>query len=1651
MVNGLPRRRHRTNSGSLRDSPEDDGPLELQEPARLRDRPVKKDRDREMRDRDRDHRDRERDRERERERDRLSRSKRRRGDKYMHGSNREDGGGGGDDSSEESVNDEDEEDDDGPGPVRYVPPSNHPVQMTSSSPASSLTSHRKTYPPPTKIFRQSVAPTWKAPDEMMGVSVPRKARSASTKRSQDSWGAGGGGVVVSGEQIHRQASASPVRSTMTASATAPSPSPAPMSPSSSNVSIKKKIKPNGPTKQKPPKSCLKSSSSPPIQDDIEIEVAEVLYGLKRQSQAPSSLMQEITAVSNDSAKFDSNRSAGDSKSRVSSPISAPLQPSPAPPQNSSSSASPLITVAPKRKRPRPYPDENPVGFGARSRPISPTPKMEADQALKMEAPTSEKNLVGSAMENGDVANSNDPTSDSTPPVTAADGAVQDAKPPVVLVANGTVADAKEDSGGKDGVVMRAKVEEASSSPKMESQDQNRVESTSTSTKPKSAVVEKENRREDKFEIDLMASPSPEREGEGEYGGGAAAIMGDEKPMVTDGQTEAKPNGEEDEKGVKLNASEAEPETKPKPKAKAKPNAKPVASESESLGEPHKEPPPCEQQQQLNLSCKERNIDLQLDLDKANRSTPTNEHKLDLQQQQQQLQKQPPPKIAKDEPTADKNGSSSVPLPMSVAAGWHGGLGPMGYVAPLHGVVSMDATSMASPPIQGPHFVFSPPKPKRCATHCYIARSVSVHQQMMKMNPYWPAAAAGTAPLFGAKPYNLNMVPPPPDLHAAAAAAAAGGRGGVSNSAQDKAQPFTLFPAQPSSKDKSPLSANASDANAQKKQFLLPQSLPPGAPSNMLHAPAFFFPFGQQQAAAAAAAAAASARPSSTKSPSTGGSAASTTMTSTSPIGASSAAMAAGPAMSFSYPNMGGNETQFMAILGNGAYPFPVPAHVGAAPPYRGSHPQAMSFFNGSFYSSQMIHPSQLQQQQSAAPQPMQIQQQNHQNPSISTASSSSQKHMQQNQQQRPQGGAGTAGAGSSNPSWQNFPAVKGRPHHDTGGEDSPSTADSRTRPNLSVYGQNFAMPFHSPNFALMTPPSSMAGSGNNSSACGPNGSGHSDKKQQQQQQPPQQQGLKAGIESLAPGFPMSFASMNGAAAPGLDISSMAQNHAILQSLPEAARHNYQIMAAAAAQAAQAAHQKKNNYRGPEDGKSGGGSSADASNVEEERKAMSSRASGASVGQSIAFSRDLAETAISTVPGGSVVDSSARSLNLIPGGSARPARPSGPNAGTNSSNASNSQQQQSQMLFTKQQQYVAATVAAARSKTPATSNGTVYPDHLTSSVIGGKFPNALGSFPPLVQSGGTSVQSPQWKNSARPNTSQVSSPSLASATSTAPNNKNLPQQQGRPQQNHTQISFGAAATANPKPPSSQGQQTQNSHQAPSPPMMVGSPSTSSISKSAGGSPRTATSTSTSNKAGAQPSTLSTQQGKNSQSPSLSSQKPSILGSPHIIQSSIAGGKPQLHDSQQQPQLSKQSIHQAQLFFSSAYMHPSGNPSAAASAGSGYYLQRHRPENQQAQQQQQGPKSQGSGTTPTSSSGMLSIGAPGSLANASTSDPAKAVAAAAAAANSMKGLPPQGIFHAAQFAQSAGGTHQLVPAGFSYVHAVPAAVQVKPAEQKQPAGE
>lgn len=1291
-------------------------------------------------------------------------------------------------------------------------------------------------------------------------------------------------------------------------------------------------------------------------------------------------------------------------------------------------------------------------------------KVEIDQAPKTEisSPNLEKN-PGSTVENGhDFAGSQavPPSSEPSPPESAA---LLESKPVVEEPRETRDVGPAKDSAA----AMVTSPKKESGVVKPEDDRENR-----TATKANQTIPEIEIQREEKFQIDLMAPPpqsrsSPEREAEVNF----VVTASEHKPAGPEVAAEVRPmmsKDKEDEKAAKGGGDEAvnvaEPELK---KAKA------TVEEAES-----EKPPP--------VLIKERNIDLHLDLEKTERdSSPGNKlqphaHKHHQQQQQQLKIEQP-----HTEKTAQPN---SLPLPMSVAS-WPGGLPPMGYMAPLQGVVSMDASRIPSTPIQT---MFSQPRSKRCATHCYIARNIHYLQQCMKMNPFW-SAAGSAASLFGAKPCNLNVnvVPSAAELHGNIGA----GRS-VNSLVHDKGQGqggLAIFPGH-SGKDKGgSQAANIADTQRKQQQILLQQALPPGAsPNNILHGPAaFIFPMNQQQVAAAAAA---SVRPGSAKSPAAaiGSVASSTTASNSASVNGSAPPGAA--TVSFNYPNMPASETQYLAILQNNAYPFPVPA-VGAPPTYRGTHAhaQAMPFFNGSFYSSQMIHPSQLQQQQQqqhANTQPQQMQQ-GHQNPSISSGSSSSQKHLQ-GQQQRPQGSSSTNG-GNGNGNLHSFPAPKNHrasqsssqqqqtnqhlsnTHQsrqietEVGGEDSPSTAasDGRvSRATMSMYGQNFAVPIHHQNFALMTtPPSAVAAGGANGGA----GHGHQGEKKQQQQQS-QQQALKAaGVEYLPQTFAMSFASINDATtmASGIDMSSMAQNHhTVLQGHPEANRHNYQMMAA----------QQKKNFRISVEGKTGGGGGGgggDASSMDEEKKGVGGNKVPTTVGgQSIIFSRPLTEASVSAIQG-SVIDSSTRTLNLVcappPQQSSRSAMP---NAMGSTVNASNSQvqahlqyQQQHLLQMQKhqhqhqqqqQQQQQLGAAAAARNKTPATSNGSVYSDHLnSSSPSAAKFTNATlsSAFPQnLVQSSSSSSnnnhpsQSHQWKNSSRATTTSQVPSSLASSTTSSLKNLTQQQQQARTQQSHTQISFGASQKSSSTVPQGQ-QQGPNSHShshshqsSASPPMVVGSPTTS-ISKGGGasGSPRTSTSTSQpGNKPTAQPSSLSSQQPKNSTSvPSRKSSPvgvrnvPSILGNPHITSSST-GTKSQI-----QQQLPKQMVQQQQLFFSAPYLQTQGphstggSPNAAVT--SGYYIPRRRPE----QQSQHSPA--------TSSTGMLSLCPPATLSSTSTSD---AKAAAAVAASNMKGL------HAAQFAasQSSGNSHQLLPPGFSFGQAGPTAVQVKPAEQKQqPAGE
>ncbi|GFZ08841.1 time for coffee [Actinidia rufa] len=1460
-ANGLSRRRHRTSS--LRDSPEEDVPMEL------RDRGgAKKDRDR-------------------------SRSKRRRGER------REEGG---EESSEESVNDEEDEyDEDGGGAAAGI--SNH--------------HHRKILTPSatTKVMRP-----WKPAD------VPRKARSASTKRSLECWVSGSG---VEGEQVNRRNSTSPARISP---------------PSSSHASHRKKMKPNGP-KLRPPKSSAKTSSSNP--EELDIEIAEVLYGMMTQAQGPSK--KEI--VGNDLAKFDVNKSGSDAKSRVSSPISSSLSVAPllsaVLPQNSSSSAAHLSAVAPKRKRPRQVPD-NLGSLSVRQSPISSTTKIEIDLPPKTEisSPNIERN-PGSAAEKGSVSHDFSGSQEAPPQSELPEAAADSARPETGGVDVGLAKEEPVTSLEKESPVVRP---------------HNDLEA-SIEIKANLSISKVERQKEEKLEIDLMAPPlqlrpSPER-------GGINFVTAVEQKLIVpkpDIEIRSITKDHEDVVAVtngKEDAVNAEPELK-----KAK-----VTAEGGEFEKP--------------VVRKERNIDLQLDLEKLDRDMSTGSSVTG--------NKSNPP-VQKQAPHTEKTvQSTSLPMPMSVTS-WSVGLPPMGtYMAPLQGVVSMDGNTVSPSPIQP---LFSHPRPKRCVTHSYIARNIHYLQQFMKMNPLWPAAAAGSTPLFGVKPCNLNAMPSA-ELHG-------NGAGRTVSSVQDKGSGLTIFPGH-SAKDKSSQATNIADAQ-RKQQILLQQALPLGTPpSNMLHGPAFIFPLNQQQAAVAVAAAA-SVRPGSVKSPTGGGNVASTTASTPASVSGSATAPPAANAVSFNYPNAPVSETQYLAILQNNAYPFPIPA-VGAPPVYRGTHGQPMPCFNGSFYSSQMIHPSQLQQQLPST-QP--------QNTTTSVGSSSSHKHLQ-SQQQRPQS-SGTAYGGNGSGSLHSFPAPKNQPSQvsmspqqpnqhqvlhveaEVGGEDSPSTADSRiSRPTMSVYGQNFPLPIHPQNFALMiSPPLALASAG---------GGGNQGEKKQPQQL--QQQSSKGGVESHPPQpFAMSFASMNGIMPPpGMDMSSMAQNNALLQGMLEVTRQSYQIIAAA-----QAAQKKKNFW---EEGKTGGVS--DSSNVDEEKKNLP--------GKSITFSRpDLVDSSTSAPP-----RTTSRSAMVTVNGS-------------NSQLQAQIQYQQQQMMQLQKhhQQQQQQLVAAAWNKSPPTSNGSVYSNHLASSASAGtKFPNGLSSFPQnLLQSTNSPAQSPQWKNPARTTTSQVPS-SLASSTTSSL--KNVPQQQARTQQNHTQISFGGTQ----KSTGPQGQQ------APSPPLMaIGSPTTSSISKGGtGGTPRTITAPSVGNKA-TQPSTLSSQPPKNSasvptrkSSPVCSRNAPSILGNSHITP--LSNTKPQMQQQQQQ------------LFFSHACMQGqaphSNGASSITSATSGHYLHRRRSE----QPQQSQPPPQGCSSA-ASSTGMLSLCPPVTLASTSTSD-AKAVVAAASASAAVAsntkggggGLASQGTTH--HSAQSSGNSHPLLPPGFSYIPAVPSPIQAKPVEQKQAAGE
>ncbi|KAL7144698.1 hypothetical protein ABFS83_07G029800 [Erythranthe nasuta] len=1161
-------------------------------------------------------------------------------------------------------------------------------------------------------------------------------------------------------------------------------------------------------------------------------------------------------------------------------------------------SSPLSAVAPKRKRPRQIPENSVYRDAVPAKPM-------AEQMPKIEilSPNLEK-ISGSGGGIGYEMGGNSVISQVELPVKSASESTK-----VDLELNSVVEESREnrDLVAKEEVTSPKEKE----SPALRTENSSNMDLQSTTVIKENLVSQMENRKEEKFEIDLMAPPpqvrsSPERENK--IASKASTV--DPKPISSIDDAVSASKNKEDEKGSTNVAAEEKKGTG-------------LIEEAES----HKE-----------IENKGRNIDLHLDLEKHDRDGCAGINST-VNKSQPQIHKQMPFKPTKEEPPTDKSGhvTSSLPLPLPMpmsVANWPGGLPPMGYMAPLQGVVSMDGSGVTPSHMQP---LFSQPRPKRCATHCHIARNIHCLQQFMKMNPFWPGPTPPPSSLFG----STRPLAQDPNANVTV-------RGGNNNNPDNKAHSPNH-----SGKDKnSQPNINSDSSQRKQQQILIQQPLPPSvSPTNLL-GPTFIFPLNHQQQQAAAA------RPSSAKSPAASSASSAAAATSV-------AAAAAAAAMSYNYPNMApANETQYVAIMQNNGYPFPMPA-VGPPPNYRGP---AMPLFNGSFYSPQMIHPSQLLQQNASAP----------------SNSLSSQKHLQSQQQQQQQNPSS-----NKTPPPQQYAQHQTRPrHHLEGDQDnnsSPSTNDSTTRgyrPPMSMYGQNFAM-MHPQNFAMMTHPPPP-----------------------QNEKKGAHQGSKGGGESLPQhSFAMSFGPVNGSSGGDMMTSSMAQNQTMFQNSAQ----NMMI-------SSMAAHKK--SFRISDDGKSG---SADSSG----KTALGGGGGGG--GQSIAFTRADSPVNSSIQANNSVIESSARSLNNA-SSSAHSSRAVaatnvvGPTSVQNAHIAQlhhHQQQQQQQLQHLQQQQMMQFKqqhhqLAASRSKVvppPANhtagsnNNNNIYSDqlNLSSSTMAAKFQNAQNLVHSNTSSNG-GAQSPQWRSSTTKTPSSLAAP--PPTTTAATTLKNIPQHQqhsrNQPQLMHTQISFSGGGS-NQKPPSASPQGGQ-APPPPSSPMMVGgSPTTSSVSKGGpGGSPRTTSSASTSNKTG-QGSSYSVQSIMPNQ------RSPSILGNPNVTSSSSSAPKAQMPKTMQQ----------TQMFFSNMYSqsqppHSTGNSPNTSGPGP-YYTQRRR-------QDQLTPGGAPAAVGPTS---------------ANTNDPAMAIAAATKGGGG--GLPSsQGVMHA------------MLPAGFSYVHPVPAAVQAKPSEQKQTAG-
>ncbi|KAL5197350.1 hypothetical protein ABZP36_000862 [Zizania latifolia] len=1423
---------------------------------------------------------------------------------------------------------------------------------------------------------------WKAADEMIGVPVPRKARSASTKRSSHEWSVHGG--VGSGAGDSSQIQRPPSR---------------PISPASGSTTgpARKKSKQvggggsSGASGQAPKQRLAAPSSAPPaappqppppkiskspsfIQE--EIEVAEVLFGL-RQFPGPPKPVENNHKLE--------LRDASEAKSGNSSP--APSS-SAARPSDTTSHA----TIAPKRKRPRlvKYEDDNRPASPSKPELAEPSSRPEVLPASRSEAKAS---TLLAATESGTT--------------TATAGAQHEAS---------REPEKRDDHRSRDSELLAGESDRRDH--RTESRPEPPLQPPSGKAESESATVVSESRngeattatkielasdgpRQEKFCIDLMAPPpgklSPDRDGASDPDVDKKGLDS-ETDMVRRGNSEKK-DGERARRGLEINLEDDKVQRIPAEELAPKKLTLQLDLEKPSVGE---EKSPSERRPQ-----------------------PT------LQQQQQ--------KSSKNETKHEKSAMPAVTPPMPIPVGsWLGSFPPFGYLGPVPGLSAaglhhpMDVKPGSSTGLQHAALLPPPPvRPKRCATHCFIAQQIQYNQRIAKMNSFWPPAAAAaaasrSAPFFGPRPFNMGVVPP-----AEAASLLVNPMQGsypvrAHAPLQESKAPSMATPSFQGSlsKDKAALNNAAVAESSQRKQPLGHEAQQSSPVPTMLQGPAFIFPFNQQHAAAAAVAAANAANRVDDTKPSGGSNAM--------PPSATAHTSAANPgaaAMNLSFTNLQ-PDAQFLAIIQNGSYTFPVAAHAGGPPSYRGMAPPgpAVPFFNGHVYSSHMLHPS---QQQGAPPQ-------NLQKAPMSSLSTSSQKHQPQ-QSQGLLGYSPNANAAANNNS-QSYSSGNQRPvvlpglshRHDIEKtvQDSPSSDDKSSHPQKGSYDHNYAVPVHLPNFALM-PPNSAA-------------NGQSDKKPSEhhlQQLPPASrgQGVRIDLASSQP-FVLPFGSVGapGSAPSGLDFSSLAQNHALFHQ--EAGRHGYPQLNFATAQSVQAAQHKSQHHQVTGETKSLAGDSSTHNTVDSERKkSATAKYPGDSQQHSLSFSRQESKSYVPPFLSGSTNESSSRTMSLIGsessntftvgGKSTSASAPAATSAAAPSPSTIPQQQQQQQqqqhqqhfLQLHKQQQLMQHHHLNSRPRSAAPSNTGGYSDRMNMANFQGMM------YPSSATQGGIPSQSPQLKaSSAR----ATGAPAGAASPGAPPSNLIVMKNSGAHQQ--AKAPLQSLSTTNHQPQSSLNMSS--SKMGPSmtnisagggdlsrssnAPVASGSPS-NSVSKSTGASPPASGSAKGVPPAVQLPSPQQ-QSAKNPASTSGAKSTPtnhhyssmpmsSILGQqPNVQLASNSGSKQQSH----MPSLKQQPFQQGHFFISNAYTPQA--PGATGGVSLGLYQKRSADKTQQQVPHQQSAMS-------------------------------------AAAGNNMKTLhPPSGGFmHLTAASQSPSGVpHSHMSAAQLTFGSMP--VSVKPSDQKPAAG-